>query len=938
VRLNSSQECAAWASLALLFTTGVFAQTRSADAPPKGEILGEVIVTGSRLQVAATAANAPVTVLTREDLERAGADSLGDVLQALPMDTGTSLNPNVDASLGATRVDLRGLGSERTLVLLNGRRLPNGGVGGDASVDLNTLPVSMIERVEVLASGASAVHGSDAIGGVVNVITRRAHEGAELAGSWGITEEGDGQTVRGNAALGFDLLGGAWSLGLDYVRQDGVTDDRRSYSAQPMRIIGSAGTLGYVGQLGIPDGQFQVPAGNALGLQPGRYMRVPGATGQTAADYRPFTVADSYNVGHFNYSQTPIERRSAWLLGSQPLGESTRFFLEGLVHRRESAQYGAPEQYVPLSDPSPTLANGTKGIPAQNYYNPFGVDLPFAARRFEERGRRSVDEEIDLWRAVIGLEGTLGAWDWEVAAGTAESDATTRSAAVFAVTRYVETLGPSGPDDSGRIVCGARDPATGRVPAANVIPGCVPLNIFGGAGTVTQEQLDYMSPRTIVDKGTNDQRLAEAVLKGRWGQVLERDVHWAFGGEYRREAGSLVGDPLRNDSDFQGLIEPSLQGGSFDAKELFVEVNVPLWHDRAGARDVALDVGVRWSDFSSFGHNTAWQAGLHWQPLEEVTLRANYATVFHAPSLLDLFESRTVEPEFALDPCGNNPTPHQQVNCAADGVPGGAYVQSDAQLGVIRGGNPALGPETGKTYGMGVIYTPAWARGLTASLDFYAIELERVVGSDDLETVLVDCAQRGTAESCDAIRRFPDGSVSLVAGVNRNLGQRKVRGLDLAIDWDTVTRVGNLSARLLATYLERWDERPFSGGALIHHARWFDGGALPRWRASGHIDWRRGPWLASYAVEYIGSMTEDVLEFPPLRIFFAPYTRRIAPVFFHDIEAGYDFPHGLGLRAAITNVTDEDPPFVNTGLPENTDPGSYRLLGRTYFIQLLYRF
>ena len=313
---------------------------------------------------------------------------------------------------------------------------------------------------------------------------------------------------------------------------------------------------------------------------------------------------------------------------------------------------------------------------------------------------------------------------------------------------------------------------------------------------------------------------------------------------------------MRNGLDFQGLFDPSLPGGSVDAKELFAEVNVPLLHDRAGACDLALDVGVRWSDFSSFGHNTAWQGGLHWQPIEQVTLRANYATVFRAPSLLELFESRTLEPEFALDPCGNDPTPRQRVNCAADGVPGGAYLQDDSEFGVIRGGNPALGPETGKTYGMGVIYTPTWARGLTASLDFYAIELEQVVGSDDLDQLLFDCAQHGTAESCNAIRRFPDGSVSLVAAVNRNLGQREVKGIDLAIDWDTVTRVGNLSAGLLATYLERWDERPFPGGEQFHFAGWFNGSALPRWRASGHIDWHRGPWLASYAVEFVGSMTE----------------------------------------------------------------------------------
>jgi outer membrane cobalamin receptor len=175
------------------------------------QTLAEVIVTGTRLAVTQADTTAPVTVLDRRDLERGGKDSIGKVVQTLPMNTGSPLNTNVNnGGDGSTRVDLRGLGSDRTLVLLNGRRFPNGGIGGDASVDLNTLPVSWIERIEVLASGASAVYGADAVGGVVNVITRGAYDGVELSGNWTMTERGDGQIVRGQAAIGFDLFGGNW--------------------------------------------------------------------------------------------------------------------------------------------------------------------------------------------------------------------------------------------------------------------------------------------------------------------------------------------------------------------------------------------------------------------------------------------------------------------------------------------------------------------------------------------------------------------------------------------------------------------------------------------------------------------------------------------------------------------------------------------------------
>jgi iron complex outermembrane recepter protein len=900
------------------------------------QTLAEVIVTGTRLAVTQADTTAPVTVLDRRDLERGGADSIGKVVQTLPMNTGSPPNTNVNnGGDGSTRVDLRGLGPDRTLVLLNGRRFPNGGIGGDASVDLNTLPISWIERIEVLASGASAVYGADAVGGVVNVITRRAYDGVELSGNWTMTERGDGQIVRGQAAIGFDLFGGNWGLGVEYVEQDSVRLDQRSHSAIPLVIVDGDGNVGYGGTLANQDGLFEVPAENVLGLAPNDYTRFAGAAGQTAADYRPFTAADRFNVQPFNYSQTPSERGSLWLFGSLPLDGNVRASLETLVHQRDSEQELAPDLYFIGIDPAPMLADGATGIPATNYYNPFGVDLPFVTRRFVERGVRQRSEDIDLWRAVLGLEGEVGEWTWKLAIGYAESDATTTTAGISALSRYVPALGPSGPDDSGRIVCGPPDPATGRVPAENIIPECVPLNLFGGAGSITQEQLDYMFPGPVVDSGMNEQRIAEAVMSGPAGHILGNELQWVFGAEYRREAGSLVGDQLREL--FSGGVPPGLPAGTFDVRELFAEVHIPLLRNRASARDLALNVGARWSDFSSFDRNTVWQAGLRWQPAEQISLRANYAEVFRAPSLFELFESRVIAPGLGFDPCGNDPTPTQQENCASNGVPGGAYVQGDNEFGTLSGGNPELEPEKGDSVGVGVIYSPLWARGLSASLDYFEIELTDFIGVADIDTVLFECAERGVPTVCDAIRRFPDGSVSFVSVVGRNLGRLETSGFDFALNWRMTTRLGYVNAELLATYLERWDEQTFADGEVLSRAGWGDGvQVFPRCRALGHIDWQRGRWMASYAAEYIGGFSQAVTDFPPWDIFFDPYTREVESALYHDLEGGYEFDAGLSVRAAITNVTDEDPPFVNFGA--NTNYATYRLLGRTYFVELRYEF
>ncbi len=895
----------------------VFACARSAEETPPApasdsELLDEVIVTGTRLPVILSKTDLPVIVLARVDIERGGKDSLAKILQSLPMNTGAQINTNTEAGLGAARVNLRGLGPERTLVLVNGRRFPNGGLGADASVDLNMIPLSMIERVEVLPYGASTVYGSGAVGGVVNVITRQAASGLAIGGSSSMTDHGDGLIVTADASAGFSLLGGAWSFGVDYTRQDGVAVDSRSYSARPLIIVDGNGTFGYFGQPAIPDGQFLIPDGNFLGLEPGRYTRIAGANTQTAADYRPYESEDAYNPAPYNYSQLPNERTGISLNGSVPLGESASFFLEGLLHHRRSQQQGTPSFYV-------------GGIPAGNYYNPFGADLDFAARRFVESGVRHGTGRVDMWRAVVGFEGKLKDWNWKLAVGQSESDSTHTGVGSFAVSRFAAALGPSGPDESGRIVCGERDPVTGLVPAANVIPGCVPLNIFDGAGTITQDQLDYVNPRPIVDVGFNDLQFVEASISGPLGQVLGREMMWVLGGEYRRESGGQFGDPLR-ELDIANLVTPLNSRGTTYARELFAEAQIPLLHDKPGFLDSGLSLGVRHSVGDS---NLPFSVGMHWKPAEAIELRANYSSVFRSGSLPERFEPQVFVSEFAPDPCGNEPTSTQRENCEANGVPGGAYTQALETFEVLLGGNPDLRPETGGSYGIGLSYAPAWAPGLSASIDYFKTELSNSIGGSDVQALLFECAQYGIADSCDRIHRNPDGSVQLVIGLYRNQGRLETSGLDFAVDWHRVTRFGEFSAELRATYLEQWDEQSSFISAVIPKA---GSTGLSSWRGLGHVDLVRGLWLASYAMEYIGSMTEAVF---PLEG--EAYLRKIPSALYHDIAINRKFPvRSLELRIGINNVTDDDPPFVNTGALENTEPGTYRLLGRTYILELRY--
>ena len=463
--------------------------------------------------------------------------------------------------------------------------------------------------------------------------------------------------------------------------------------------------------------------------------------------------------------------------------------------------------------------------------------------------------------------------------------------------------------------------------------------------------MDYLSPRPLINTGTNEQRIAELALSGPGGRILGGDLRWVLGANYRREAGSLAEDPLHAEDYFAGFgnTGPKVGGeptgaddrvsGAYEARELFAEMQAPLLHDQPLARDLTLKVGARWSDYSSFDANLSWQAGLRWQPAADLTLRANYAEVFRAPDIVELYDPRVrFEGYWDFDPCGNDPTPTQQANCAANGVPGGAYVQGGESFAAPTGGNPELEPETGKSFGVGLVYTPVWAKGFSASADYFQVELNDTIWQAYPFQPLFECAERGLAKACKDIRRFPDGSLSEVATYTENFGRRDVRGIDLAIDWSIVTSLGDVHSSLFATYLDRWDEQPYAGGETHSYAGNFDAdtGARPRWRASGHLDWRFGPWMASYTAEYIGSYLELVEPFPPFGIEFESFDRRVDPALYHDIEGGFTFDSGVTVRAAITNVTDEDPPYLNIS-PGNTDAATYRLLGRSYFLELRYQ-
>jgi outer membrane receptor protein involved in Fe transport len=905
--------------------------------------LEEIIVTGTRIQQRLEDAPVAVVVLNRDDIDRASQDSIGKVLQQLPSNTGSPVNTNVNnGGEGSVRIDLRGLGTQRSLVLLNGRRFVYGGVGGDTSADLNMIPSSMLERVEVMGVGSSTVYGSDAIGGVANFITREDFDGAELDLAYRWAEDGDGTiaTVRFLAGQSWDR--GYFTVGGELTDQDGVFQDARDFSTDT-EYLRADGSIGTTGSPVTPQGNFRVPAGNALRLPPGIYTRVTGSSDPANADdFRLYVNPDdNFNFAPDNYLQTPSDRQSLWLLGSYDLSERVALFVEGLLHHRESEQRLAASSFR-AGSAGAILPNGRPGVPADNYYNPFGVNLLGVQRRIEEQGGRRFTQDVDTQRYVAGLRGPLGDWDWELSATYGRNDTIATTEGDFLVDRLRLAVGPSGPDASGRIVCGRRDPATGLVPAGNVVAGCVPLNLFGGMGpdgkgTITPEQLDYVTD-ALTDEGYNEQQIYELVFRGDWGAVQGRPIRWAAGATYRVEAAGNELDPAKISGATGGGTLTSLSGGRFTATEGYVETVLPILEGQPAAEVLNLTAGLRLSEFSTFGFVSTYQGGLMYRPVRPLTLRAGYGTVFRAPPVTNLYESTLESFTGARDPCGNGPTPQQRVNCAANGVPGGSYVQPVEVSPDVIGGNPDLEPEEGDSISAGLTFTPAVPDGLSLSVDYWRTKIDDVITLyPDPGLILQVCADEGASGACGRISRYPDGTLELLDATHVNAARLMSEGWDFDIAYATSVGPGELGLRLMATYLAAYDVAPFTGADTIGVAGTrYAFGAFPRWRGLGHVEYSAGPWFGSWQTQYVGSMSECLVnEFAPPDAFQG--CRRIEDGWYQDLQLGYRFEPGPTVTLTVSNLTSEDPPRVNFDAAANTDPATYPLLGRTYFVSLSYR-
>lgn len=968
----------------LFLVLGMSAVAGLAQAQDKKEgatELDAVEVTGSRIKTTDLQGQAPVFTLDRKAIDRSGLGSIGEILQGLSS-SGKALNGKFNSSgnfgfpadgggigAGSTQVDLRHLESKRVLVLVDGLRWVNessaSGVGG--AVDLNTIPLSIVERIEVLEDGASAIYGSDAIAGVINIITRREFAGKNLNAYFGAYDAGDGQTAHADFTLGFNGPRASSTIfSLGYYNQDSISAADREISRYP-----KPGTGVTRGSSATPQGRFRFcdttqtpacdPATDYLSLALNDLTGTPvyDRTSPTAppSTYHPFGDDDRFNFAPYNYVLTPNERMSAFIAHSMDLTDDVRFSTKLLYNHRESQNQAAPEPIFIGGDAGTGGLADSISVPANHPYNPFGIDLiagqnlSLIGRRPLEAGPRIFDQTVDTFYVSSTFNGMFDfaqrAFSWDANAVYSDNRAKQDFKNGFNLRRLQQALG---------------DPT-----ACAGIAGCVPLNIFGGQGadgrgTITQDMLNFVRIDTQ-DKSDNQLALLSANITGEIMPLPAGPLAFASGYEFRRYEGSFTPDVARSTGESQDSFAIPT-AGSYNVHEIYTELSIPVLTDAYLAQSLDLSAALRYSRYSTFGGQTTGKMGVKWRPIGDLVLRGTYAQGFRAPFIGELFGLTQFGADIT-DPCSNSDGTDREANCRALGVPAG-FEQSNPQITTNTGGNPNLKPEKSDSYTAGFVYAPEWMTALPGvdrfdiETTWYHHEIDDAIRAPDAQQRIEDCVATGNSASaeCEGITRTSNGQINRFDNKLANSGGFETSGIDVKLNWASPDfSAGRFAAGLQGTYVSNYVVTDALGKAFPAKEGVEDNdGAIPRFTANLQLDWTYDVWSAGWTVRYIGRVTEKCSDdsdgspnsFTALGLCSLPDAanegnsrNELDATFYNDMQMGWENPmgaQGLKLTAGINNILDQDPPECRTCSLNGYDAGTYDVPGQFLYVQADWKF
>ena len=928
------------AVLVPVFSTG------TAPAAEQSPVLEEIIVTGSRIGRDPAGYVGPMSVIDSVEIERTPNYSVQDMLLKLPSIglQGSSRN-NANGGRGAHFSGIHQLTPERTLVLLNGRRMVNTirdtlGLG----VDLQSFPINMIDSIEVLADGASAIYGSDAVAGVINVKTRR-FDGVELNAGFGAPEAAGGDSYNAGFIAGRSGARGYMTLAATVVDTGNVDSQQRDWAQIPIlgQLDDGAGTVLTLMGSGVPPEGRQPDAGiifkpdpvSGASYQPYDTFGTSGLNG-SAGDGSLQSIIDT---GHrFNYSDIegggpslvgPSRVINGAITGELELQQTTLYY-ELLGMQRSGTMRFTP---MPVADALGRFTNLLQ-VPFSNPHVPadavpvIRAAIGPEAERFQMWWRaadlrpRHFTYDNDTMKTTAGLQGKLPwlAQQWEYDAwityGRSTLDEVTRNQ--VHLLRLQTALDPA--------ACG-QDPACPKDTGGNPT-----LDIFG-RGAKSQAEIDYL---LFTDEETTRYEFWHlgSALTGELGSLPGGPIGLAAGLEWRHEEGSVRhSEVVRAGHSAGSYAEPTQ--GDFSVWEVFAEFHAPLLADQPLAHELSLDAAVRYSDYDTVGSEATFKLGLHWAPRHDLHLRGVFATGFRAPNILESFGGVSDTFPTVADPCNSAADLYRdnatvRANCASQGIPA-HYVQNASQLKISAGGNPELEPETSDSFSVGLAWTPDAVENLSLAVDYYDVQVDKAINTPDPVDVILTCytTPNLAAPECARIGRGASGTITRFNLLNENLAQLETSGIDLNTSWTLSTDFGEVGLQGNVNWLNEYVETTGSGaisartGMVAGNVA--DWAGYPEWRANLSASFSRNNWTIGGAWRYLDGMDVfDTIEFDNIHT--TVPTRN-----YFDLFGNYR-GEVINLTIGAENLSDASPPYV----PDVSDNTSsiYDYLGRFYYLRL----
>lgn len=937
----------AFAGIALISISElVFSQVSDFESIADDEIAEEIVVTGSRIKRQDFFSPSPLVTVDREDFEFSGQPTLEEHLNQMPQvqpDFGRTANNPGD---GTARINLRGLGAGRTLILLNGRRVAPSGV--TSAVDINNLPRALMERAEIVTGGASTVYGSDAIAGAINFVTRNDYEGIGVDGSYSLTAEGDAEIYDANITYGHQLSGGQGNITIF------ASHYNRDYLYASERELTRTVWLDtWEGEL-IPWGSPVVPGGVVL------FPRVDLGSGQDQATWNPDGtprafdgVNDLYNYAPVNYLQTPLSRNTVGLMATIKLSDRIETYLEAAYTRNEARRNAAPAPFqssLSVNTDNPQLTPETRQLFEQQLLVAPGVAGMFLGRRMQELGTRITDQDYEYARIVVGMRGEF-AENWGLDAWVTYTDA---SESVYLINQgSISNL------QQGMLV----DPASGQ--CLDPSGSCVPLDIFG-EGRLSEAGADFVRFDPFNNTTNREQFLAAVVVTGAPFETWAGPVDMAFGAEWRNDDGTFIADDALFTGDVMGIGGATSVDGSESVYELYTEALVPVIENADSEHYLALELGARYSDYENAGSVWTYKAGLQWQPITPVNFRAMLQHAVRAPNLSELFTEQAIRDSFAVtnfraDPCSASQDPVGNGvadKCVLQGLPADQVGIFEATpfypVDFLVGGNPALEPESSDTLTVGVVIAPSWAPELTLAVDYFDLEVADTIGEISASQICFDPVNTAN-EFCENISRDNTGNIGNISQLTSNRGLLGVEGIDTQIEYASdlpswmaiVDNHADLSINSTWTHLKSvrsqdniaTETRECVGlfGAPCDTAE--NGISFPEDRVTTNLDYASGSLNIHLTWRWITGMDNAA----PLysEQFGVPDPDLAVPDVsassYFDLGFGYQFSEHLNVRLGINNLTNEQAPQMADAVrSNNTDTRLYDIFGRTYYLSFNY--